>query len=237
MAHTQSLLWASQYEIDDGIAIQIPTVGAIYEYGENEYYRVLKLLTSVPFDLMVQLDDIGVDYETIDEYQLFLLLLFSLIAEGADLSILFGKSANEIFQIDGSDTVKLRASGKPVDRRLQKKIAGAIRRIHYWKKTEYSAGNKAGKEYLIERNRVKQRRAKNKETLSFLDEVIITLVNTEEFKYNYQQCLDLSIYQLNSSYHQIPKKKNWEQMMVGAYSGSVDLSKVDMEKIHWMSLE
>ena len=61
------------------------------------------------------------------------------------------------------------------------------------------------------------------------------MVNTEEFKYNYESCMDLSIYKFNASLQQIPKKKNWEQTITGAYFGSVDLSKLNIDKLHWMS--
>ena len=65
MANTQSLLRTNQYRINDTISIYVPTVGEIYDYGESEYYQIVQLLTSVPYDLMVQFDDMGVDYETI----------------------------------------------------------------------------------------------------------------------------------------------------------------------------
>ena len=47
--------------------------------------------------------------------------------------------------------------------------------------------------------------------------------------------MDLSVYKLNASWRQIQKKKHWEQTMNGAYFGTVDLNKIDLEKLSWLS--
>ena len=240
MTHTQSLMRTNQYYINNDIYIYVPTLGEIYDFGESEYYRVAQLLTSVPYDLMVQFDDMGIDYETITEYQLFLMLLQSFADSKQDISIVLGGLDIQKLKIaentKTNEKVMINESGECViDRATQIKITNAIRKIHFWEKNERRAGNTEAKKYLIERNRLKQKRAKRKPVPSFLDESIIKLVNTEEFKYNYEQCLDLSIYKFNASLHQIPKKKNWEQTITGAYFGTVDLNKLNIEKIHWMS--
>lgn len=241
MTNTQSLMRTNQYRIDDTISIYVPTIGEIYDYGEDEYYNIVQLLTSVPYDLMVQFDDVGVDYETVTEVQLFFTMLEKLCISKVDLSIIFKDFDIYNYRIaeNVNDKEIVMLNPKNMDYKITKEkqvlISNTIRKIHFWKKTESKAGNDEAKEYLIERNRKKQRIAARKGHRSFLDESIIKLVNTEEFKYNYEECMDLSIYKFNASLQQIPKKKNWEQTMNGAYFGTVDLSKLDIEKIHWMS--
>lgn len=239
MANTQSLLKTNQYRINDTISIYVPTVGEIYDYGESEYYDIVQLLTSVPYDLMVQFDDMGVDYETISEYQLFLMMLESFMLKKKDLSIVFGSlNINSLRFKESENGEKKLVNSKGeivIDKLIQYEISAAIRKIHFWTKTDKRAGNKEAKQYLIDRNRLKQKRAAKKKKSSFLDESIIKMVNTEEFKYNYESCMDLSIYKFNASLQQIPKKKNWEQTITGAYFGSVDLSKLNIDKLHWMS--
>ena len=240
MANTQSLLRTNQYRINDTISIYVPTIGEIYDYGESEYYNIVQLLTSVPYDLMVQFDDMGVDYETISEYQLFIMMIKSFIMNNKDLSIVFGSfdiaSLNFSENKETGEVVLVDKNNNPIiDKLIQYEISNAIRKIHFWTKTDKRAGNEEAKKYLIERNRLKQQRAARKKQESFLDENIIKMVNTEEFKYNYESCMDLSIYKFNASLQQIPKKKNWEQTMTGAYFGTVDLSKLNIYKQHWMS--
>ena len=240
MANTQSLLRTNQYRINDTISIYVPTIGEIYDYGESEYYNIVQLLTSVPYDLMVQFDDMGVDYETISEYQLFIMMIKSFIMNNKDLSIVFDSfdiaSLNFSENKETGEVVLVDKNNNPIiDKLIQYEISNAIRKIHFWTKTDKRAGNEEAKKYLIERNRLKQQRAARKKQESFLDENIIKMVNTEEFKYNYESCMDLSIYKFNASLQQIPKKKNWEQTMTGAYFGTVDLSKLNIDKLHWMS--
>ena len=240
MKNAQSLLRTNQYRINDTISIYVPTIGEIYDYGESEYYNIVQLLTSVPYDLMVQLDDIGVDYETISEYQLFITLIKSFIINKKDLSIVFGSldiaSLKMAENINTGEIILVDKNKNPViDQLIQYEIADAIRKIHFWSKTDKHAGNEEAKKYLIERNRLKQQRATKKKKSSFLDENIIKMVNTEEFKYNYESCMDLSIYKFNASLQKIPKKKNWEETITGAYFGTVDLSKLNIDKLHWMS--
>lgn len=239
MERTQSLMRDNQYRIQDGLSIYIPTIGEIYDYDETEYYRVVQLLTAMPYDLMVQFDDIGMDYETITEYQLFLMMLENFKLQRQDMSIVFGSlDLQGLYVAEDADGVRIMIDSDGnivINQRTQRQIADILRKIHFLEKNLKKAGNAEAKKYLIERNRLKQKRAAKKQQPSFLDEGIIKLVNTEEFKYNYEQCMDLSIYKFNASLHQIPKKKNWEQTMNGAYFGTVDLSKLNMEKLHWMS--
>lgn len=240
MPNTQSLMRSNLYYISDNTSVYVPTLGEIYDYGEDEYYRIAQLLTAVPYDLMVQFDDIGMDYEDVDEYQLFLMLIETLSMDDTDLSIFFrgadltrlkvvrNTDSNEVVMIDENQNCI-------INHRIQNLISNGIRHIHFWEKNLKKAGNKEAKQYLIERNRVKQMRAARKPKKSFLDDSIIQMVNTEEFKYNYEQCMDLSVYKFNASLKQIPKKKNWENTIAGAYFGTVDLSTLNIEKIHWMS--
>ena len=240
MKNTPSLLFSNEYKVNDLVSVHVPSIREIYEYGEMNYYNVCQLLTSMPYDLMVQLDDIGVDYEDVSEYELFLILLESFIISQTDISI--------VLKIDGieelvegineetQERVLMNKDGRVViDRLIQLDIAEGIRKIHFWEKNERKAGNQEAKEYILQRRRMKMMRAKNRKHPSYLDETIIKMVNTEEFKYDYDSVLDLSIYKLNASLRQIPKKRDWDHLMNGAYAGTVDMGKINVEKSHWLS--
>lgn len=75
MIQKPNLLRVSEYRINDKIAVHVPTVDDIFEFGDQKYYSIVQSLISTPFDLMVELDDIGIDFETITNYQLFMLML------------------------------------------------------------------------------------------------------------------------------------------------------------------
>lgn len=229
--------------VNDKISVHVPTVAEIRDYGQDEYYYIARILTSVPFDMMVQLDDLGIDFEAIDEYDLFLFMLQGFIAQGTDLSIFLGHyDFSNMRLVENKETKEILAVNERdecvIDRLIYLEISDALRRIHFWEKTLDKPGNKAAKEYLIKRNRKKQERARKKikdTDLSYLDDLIVRLTNTEEFKYNYEQCEALSIYRFNASAKQIIRKKNWDKLMIGVYAGTVDTKKVDIVKPHWMS--
>lgn len=240
MKNPSSLLFSNEYIINDLISVHVPTIREIYEYGEMNYYNVCQMLTSMPYDLMVQLDDIGIDYEDISEYELFLILLESFIVQGVDLSIVLKiKDVKDLFEGVNQETgerVLLNKENRVViDRLIQLDVSEGIRKIHFWEKNEHKAGNQEAKEYILQRRRMKLMRAKNRKQPSFLDESIIKMVNTEDFKYDYESVLNLSIYKFNASMRQIPKKRDWDHLMSGAYAGTVDMGKINVEKSHWLS--
>ena len=74
---TINLLYKRRYDITDKIYIAIPTVGEVVD-KEDEYYSMVAALTSMPIDMMVQLDEIGIDFTKITEYELFIMLFHGL---------------------------------------------------------------------------------------------------------------------------------------------------------------
>lgn len=59
------------YEVTDKITIRIPTLGEICDYGENQYYSMANTLCSVGIDLCWQLEEIGIEFDKITDYDLF----------------------------------------------------------------------------------------------------------------------------------------------------------------------
>ncbi len=242
MVQKPNLLRISDYEINDKIAVHVPTVDEIFDFGDQKYYSIVQTLVATPFDLMVELDDIGIDYETITDYQLFILMMESIAVNEDDTSILFGDLNLKGFQEavnpqNGEKVLWSKDNDIVIDQMIALEICNAIRKIHFWEAPIGRAGNAEAKRYLIERNRKKKKRLAKKPYKSFLESMIISLVNTEEFPYNYETVMELSVYKLNASWRQIQKKKHWEQTMNGVYFGTVDTTKINLEKINWLSPE
>lgn len=240
MIQKPNLLRTNEYRINDKISVHVPTVEEIFDYGDQKYYSIVQTLIATPFDLMVELDDIGIDYETITDFQLFMLMLESIAVNEDDTSILFGSLDLKKFQEAENKQNGERAlldveNDIVIDQMIALEMCNAIRKIHFWDAPVGRAGNFEAKQYLIQRNRIKKQRLAKKPYKSFLENIIISLVNTEEFKYDYESVMGLSVYKLNASWRQIQKKKHWEQTMNGAFFGTVDLSKINLEKISWLS--
>lgn len=232
-----NLLYKDRIVINDSISVMIPRVGDVLEH-EEDYFRLVSILTSVPYDMMVQLDDIGIDFTTINDFELFLLLFRGLREENTEL--IFGDMKLSDFETvvrPETDTVVLMnlASGVVINRTVYRKIADALRTIHHLEKTVKQPANEQAKVYLIERARKKMARRKSRTITSELESLITAMVNTSEFKYDYGTVKDLSIYQFNQSVHQIIRKTDWDNRMHGVYAGTVDAKRLSEYDMSWFS--
>ena len=62
-------------KINDYVSIHIPTIGEICDYGEGKYYSMVQNLCAVGIDLCWQLEEIGIKFDEISDYDLFVNIL------------------------------------------------------------------------------------------------------------------------------------------------------------------
>ena len=235
-----SLLNAKSIEITDKLSLRIPTVGEILE-DEEHYYSLVSSLTATPFQYMVQLDDMGIDFTTINDWELFM-TLFPSFAK-TDISLLFGNldlSDISIYKNLQNDSVVLYSPKNDIviDELVYNNIVKYIRKINNLKRENRKPGNEEAKEFRIKLERKKQKRNARKPYEPYLEKMVIALVNRPEFKYNYEQTNDLTIYQFNKSFEQINTSINFENTMIGVYAGTVDTSKLkDKSCLSWLPIK
>lgn len=227
-----SRLYKNTIVISDAIQLVIPTVGQIID-NEEEYYQAICTIVSTPYDMMVQLDDAHIDFTQIDEFELFILLFENLKA--MDTSLIFGNldlSGLKPERFDGTGEIVLRDTKNNIviDRVVHTYLCDNIREMLHIEKSDKKPGNEETRKYLIDRERRRQKRAKNKRKGSQLEKYIIALVNTEQFPYNYETVRNISIYQFYASLNQIAHKIKYDNTMAGYYAGTIkfdDLSPAD----------
>ena len=238
MENKKSLLNATSVDIVPNLSIRIPTVGEILE-DEDKYYEIASSLTATPFQYMVQLDDMGIDYTQITDYQLFM-MLFPMYAK-SDLSLLFSDLDTSDFGIyinqqDNSQVIYSPNNNIIIDELIYNDLADTIRKINLFEKVKSKPGNESARKYLLEKERKKQKRNAKKPKEPYLEKLVIALVNTSEFPYNYETCMDLSIYKFNQSFKQIQQKITFDNTMIGVYAGTVDTSKMtNKDALSWIS--
>lgn len=232
MENRKSLLNLSSVDIPDTkLSIRIPTVREILE-DEFAYYSIISSLTASPFQYMVQLDDMGVDFTTISDYELFM-MLFTVYAK-SDLSIIFGNLNVSDFVIKSNKHRNFLYNAKndiEINEKVYNDLVDVIRKIYLLEKVKYKPGNESARKYLLEKERKKQKRNAKKKQEPYLEKLVIALVNTSEFPYDYDSCMDLSIYRFNQSFKQIQHKIAFDNTMVGVYAGTVDTSKLSNKDI------
>ena len=162
--YKQNLLFKDEIDITNKIKLRIPTLGEILD-DEDNYYSLVTLFTATPYDLMVQLDDLGIDFTTINDYQLFL-IMFDTIKE-YDTKILFKDtdfSKFKLFTDDKNQRIILKDEENDViiDPIAHEQIAEALRKINNLTKNTKKPANEEAKKYLLERARKRLRRNINK---------------------------------------------------------------------------
>lgn len=232
-----NLLYASEIPIDEELVVRIPTVGQVLD-SNGLYDNIVSTITATPRDLMVELDDLGINYSEIEEYDLFLMLFQSL--KNIDTSLLFGGVDFSKYEISITDTSEVvlqnQETGNYIDKFKYFYLCDLMCKINYIKRNNKKAANDAARSYLIEKERKKKKRAKRKkkDDENPLNGLIISLVNTAEFKYDYSSVLDLTIYQFNASLHQVIDRVNFDKLMIGVYAGTVDTSKMSPKALNWI---
>ena len=232
-----SLLYARSCPINDKISIHVPTVGEVLE-DEDSYNSVLASVIATPISFMVQLDDAGIDFTSITDFELFLLLFPSL--QKMDTHLVFGdldlsKFVTAINQQNGLVVLIDREDDIVIDREIHRKICRILREVNHLEKDNRRPGNEEAKKYMLERARIKQQRASLKKKKSQLEELIIAMVNTEQYKYDYAGTLELTIYQFNASVRQVIKKVNYDNLMIGCYTGSLKAKELNQKDLNWLS--
>lgn len=234
---TLNLLYQKRYVINDFISIVIPTVGEIID-NEDAYYNLVSVLTAMPIDLMVQLEDAGIDFTSINEYELFLLMFAGFKSQ--DTSLIFGDLDLSKFKIavnkeNGTVVLLDEEHDIKIDRAIHGQIAGVLRKIHHLEKNRRKPANDEAKQFMLKRARDKMKRRKNRKEDSQLESLIVAMVNTEQYKYDFEGTRELSIYQFNESVRQVIKKVDYDNRMYGVYTGTINAKELSQDDLNWLT--
>ena len=237
-----SLLLAKKWWIDDKICMRVPTIGEVIDFGESEYFNTVYTLYATPYELMGQLDAMGIDYEKVTEFDLFCFAFLSMSEEKS--AMVFDNIVSKDYEIvpDPENDKKPMLKSKTTDSIIRasdaEKISAFLRKLQCTEKCNKKAGNSAMKKYLLEKARKKLQSAKRSKNENVIEEMVICLLNTSEFAAkNIEDALAMNIYFFNRSMRQINKKIDYDHVCAGIYAGTIDSKKINMKKIHWMNLE
>lgn len=232
-----NLLYQKQYAINEHISVAIPTVGQIVD-NEDAYYNLVSMLTAMPIDLMCPLDDAGIDFTEINEYELFIIMFNGIKSQ--DTSLIFGDLDLSKFKVaineqNGNVVLLDEENDIKIDRAVYGQIAATLRRIHHLEKNRRKPANDEAKNYMLKRAREKMRRRKNRKEDSQLESLIVAMVNTEQYKYDFEGTRELSIYQFNESVRQVIKKIDYDNRMYGVYTGTINAKELSQDDLNWLT--
>lgn len=238
-----TLYRGNDFPINEYITVHQPTLNEICQYGEKEYYNMVYTLCSVGADLKWQLEDIGIDYTQISDFQLF----YSVLAKAFPInktSILLGNVIDFsrmklVFHTKLQENVFIQVLDNgnyiQIDKYVYTTLINVIRKIHRIKRNDELPGNEATRQILIEDARDAYEAGRNNPDKSHLLPLISAMVNSEGFKHDERTVFDMKIYAFMDSVARISKIKNAELLLSSGYSGfGIDLKKINKKETDWL---
>lgn len=233
-----SMLRGRDYKVCEGITIRQPTLSEIEQLeDENEYYSMISVFVCHPFDMIAQLDDMGIDFTKITSYQLFCVLVQML--EVKNTKILFGdldfKEAR-IVNNNGKEEIHLK-EGCIITEEIYEDIVDYIRKINMLSPPTFTkVADEYTKQKMIEYAHEdlefsKRRKVKPK---SILKTYISRATNHPYFKFNINDVWDMKLYAFYDAIASINIIENSHHLYMGAYSGNLDMSKINKSSFNWL---
>ena len=230
------LYMGDPYVVNKYITITQPTIGQIAEYGEKKYYSMVHTLTAIPSDMKSQLLDVfELDYEQVEDYQLFMMLAPTLSKEAT--SILFGDvDFTKLTPIQhpqsGEVVLADRETGVVIDIVAYEKMVNYLRKVHGLKKKVEHAANKYTKRILIEEDRRNIELNKTKPYQSFLTPLVSAVKVRMGYTKDYVR--NMGIYEFTDDVARLQIIHNADALLHGMYGGMIDTKKIDKKDLNWM---
>lgn len=228
-----------EYEVNDGIKMISPTIGDIIDFGENEYFSAVHYLTCIPSDMISTLWDMGMDWEKIDDFELFIMLTRNLSAK--DLQLVFTNLSLKDMDIkineqNGEIVLRNEETNQVIDRLAYLKIAEYLREIHGIKPKLKRAKNQDTKRVLIEVDRQDKLKAMKdaEKNGSQLIPLISAMMRYPGFKYKSNELKDCTLYEFMDTVKGASIYISSTSLLQGSYSGFCDTSKIDKKNFDWM---
>lgn len=228
-------------KICDGLEVRQPTVGDIVKLGEARYFSTIYTLTAIPSDMKAQLDMCGIDWEKIEDFELFCLLAPRM--ELDETSVLFGDLDFTKFEIQVPDPEVRQCqlvhqdNGVIIDELRYKAIVHYLCGMHGIKKKPQIAGNAFSHKMMLEMAYEDLENAKKKkhtEQKSSLKPLISTMINMPGFKYNLEEVMNLGFSAFMDAVARTQVITSTTALMQGLYSGNVDMKKLDKKELNLM---
>ena len=230
-----------EYEVNDGIKMISPTVGDIIDYGENAYFSAVHYITCIPSDMISTLWDMGIDWETLDDFDLFIMLTRTLTKD--DLKLIFtdldlSAMTVQVNEQNGEMILRNDKTNQTIDKLAYYKIVEYLRKIHGIKPKPKKALNKDTKRVLIEVDRQDKKKAmKDAEKHgSQLIPLISAMMRYPGFKYKSNELKDCTLYEFMDTVKGANIYISSTALLQGSYSGFCDTSKIDKKNFDWMRI-
>lgn len=229
------------------VTVYSPTMGEAYiNSDENDFMATLNIFTTNTTALRVFLDDLGMDWNEVTDFQLFTLLykqtnpeIVKLLLGDLDLQ---GFSVYEKRGKD-EDTGHIVLYNKEqeveIDEEVYQYMHQYLQAVFHMKPDEKITKDPLLKKWYLEKDRrdaaykARQKEKKDDED-STMQPIISACVNHPGFKYKLHEVEDMGVAEFFDAVSRLNIYENTRALLSGSYSGMCDLSKVPKELFNFM---
>lgn len=231
------MYFGEPFKINDKITIYQPSIGDVVEFGERKYYSMIHTLTCIPSDMKSQLDDMGINYMEISDFELFVMLtrgltqdMTRLVLGDLDLSkftLCTNTENGELVLYDEVNDIS-------IDRFIYMKIVECLRIIHSIKPKIEKAANETTRKILIQLDRDRIKKAQKEPYKSQLKGLISAMMRYPGFKYKKNELKECGLYEFMDTVQGAQIYVSTTALLSGMYSGMIDCSKINRKEFNWM---
>lgn len=231
------LFFGEDYYVSNKIKIHQPTIGEIADWGEKEYYSMIYTLTCIPSDMKSQLEDLGINYMKISDFELFMLLSGSLTPKETRIilgDIDLSKFIHCINTENGEMCLYDEQNDIIIDRFVYLKIVDYLRKLHNIKPKIENAATETVRKILIKLDRERIAKSKKEKYKSQLKELISAMMRYPGFKYKKNELKECGLYEFMDAVQGAQIYVSTTALLSGMYSGMIDTSKINKKEFNWM---
>lgn len=229
------LYFGDDYIINDQIKIHQPMIGELIKC-ERSYFSTIYTLVAISSDMKSQLWDLGLDWNTVEDWQLFIMLAPTLSRDRT--SILFGDLDFSKMKpyphphIEGEIILADKEAGILIDQMIYTRIVNYLRKLHGLTPKVEKTKSKTVKKWLIEEDRNKIKNAQNKPFKSYL----LPLISSVKVKQGYTRdyVRNMGLRELFDDVARLQIINNADHLLQAAYAGTIDMKKIDKNELNWM---
>lgn len=235
------LLKGDPYVITDKVTVLNPQLCKIVEYGEERYWSTILNLCATSFDHILTLEESGVDYLDVDDWEMFVAAKSSFKPEDTNI-LLPGIDLSKLIAYKSEDSGKIVLANKKgeiiIDEIIYNEIVTFIRDVHGIERNYKIPGNKLARSIYLREAMEAREFAGRKRFKSVLEPLVSAMCNANGFKYNFDTVWELPIYTFMNSVKRISKIQKANNISQGIYGGMLDVSKMNKAQLNkdldWM---
>jgi len=236
----------SPIELKNGFIIAQPKFSTIEEYmGYNKYESIIYSLTRFPYEFKFDLEDIDIDYKTQNSFDIFLMLNgqeLDTINKKLNFMFLYYNKKNKKYELENFAPYK--ENGNLIFKSLKSDLKLNSVSINEIKKTlmdmffmnipkERKPANEMARELVIRDMEMTRKEKSNYDIYSIVDSIVWSSGNN----YDYSTIFNLTPHQIYRGFNRIDKIKNFDYLMNGVYSGSLETNSIErtIKKNNWIN--